>query len=199
MASSTTELTKATAPEYLGGSARMVLVGVALAWFVVAGFSTRPEWRLGAMAAGVTISAIIAVHWGQQLMAKWRLRRDAERLVDMVGNDATPCFTADTQGQINYQNAAAEARFAAAQGATLLAALQNHFASPSAVLYRLQRRASLGGAAREDFLNSLWAQHFWQPDGVIFGFRCTRSRKAGICGGSRNFRIVAFQGAARKP
>lgn len=150
MASSTTELTKATAPEHLGGSARMVLVGVALAWFVVAGFSTRPEWRLGAMAAGVTISAIIAVRWGQQLMAKWRLRRDAERLVDMVGNDATPCFTADTQGQINYQNAAAEARFAAVQGATLLAALQNHFASPSAVLYRLQRRASLGRAARED-------------------------------------------------
>ena len=45
---------------------------------------------------------------------------------------------------------AARSRFAVAEGSTLIAALSDHFASPSSVLFRLQSRAANQGAARED-------------------------------------------------
>ena len=71
-------------------------------------------------------------------------------MIALVGHDATPCFTSDAHGQIGFQNAAARARFGAEAGSTLMSALKDHFAAPSAVLYRLQTRASHSGGARED-------------------------------------------------
>ena len=67
-----------------------------------------------------------------------------------VEHDASPSFTTDSEGVIGYQNPAATERFGARDGATLLRALGDVFASPGAVLARLQSRASARGAARED-------------------------------------------------
>ena len=74
----------------------------------------------------------------------------AAMLDRLVGHDASPCFTTDATGAIDFQNTAAQARFGASPGATLVSALGDHFASPGAVLFRLQSRAAAGGAARED-------------------------------------------------
>ena len=55
---------------------------------------------------------------------------------------------ADKHGQILYQNDAAVARFKSDQGVTLVSVLNDHFASPSAVLYRLQNRAAHSAVRR---------------------------------------------------
>ncbi|NEX44974.1 hybrid sensor histidine kinase/response regulator [Pseudotabrizicola algicola] len=126
-----------------------LLLAAALAALVAAGFATDPSVRIAAGVVALTLGALVGLLWGALFLAE-RSDRLAERaLVLLVGQDATPCFTTDAQGQILYRNAAAQARFGLAV-ATLMAALQDHFASPASVLYRLQARAATSGAARED-------------------------------------------------
>jgi two-component system, cell cycle sensor histidine kinase and response regulator CckA len=78
------------------------------------------------------------------------LSREPALLQKILANDAAPCFTTDAEGEIGYQNAAAERRFGASDGRSLAAALGDHFVSPGAVLYRLQMRADASGSATED-------------------------------------------------
>ncbi|OYU39319.1 MAG: hybrid sensor histidine kinase/response regulator [Pseudorhodobacter sp. PARRP1] len=102
------------------------------------------------LAAGLTFAALAMVQQSSGWMATRRQNLLEARLIALVGLDATPCFTSDAHGQISYQNAAAGTRFGPAAGGTLISVLKDHFAAPSAVLYRLQTRASHSGAARED-------------------------------------------------
>ncbi len=73
-----------------------------------------------------------------------------EQIGQFVAHDAAPSFTTDADGQIGYQNRAASDRFGVQDGQTLIRALGDLFANPSAILYRLQTRAAATGAARED-------------------------------------------------
>ncbi|WP_299508602.1 ATP-binding protein, partial [Cypionkella sp.] len=102
------------------------------------------------LTGGLTFSALAVL----QQSSGWFELRGAQqteaRLIALVGLDATPCFTTDQQGQIGFQNTAAQHRFGATHSGTLISALKDHFAAPSAVLYRLQARASHSGSARED-------------------------------------------------
>src|SRR5690606_15792003 len=77
-------------------------------------------------------------------------RRLAKHLDALIGQDVAACLTTDAMGWIHYRNAAAFERFGQAAAATMVALLHEQFASPSAVLYRLQARASAKGSARED-------------------------------------------------
>ncbi|OZA05720.1 MAG: hybrid sensor histidine kinase/response regulator, partial [Rhodobacterales bacterium 17-64-5] len=106
--------------------------------------------RAGAAIAALTFVFLI---FGLKLRSHFQERAETLRrahLTTLVGQDATPCFMTDQQGQIQFQNASAETRFQAQNGATLVSALTQHFASPSSVLYRLQNRAAHAGAGRED-------------------------------------------------
>ena len=77
--------------------------------------------------------------------------RLAKSVDGLVGMDASPAFTTDAEGRVGYRNQAAQVRFGpGGDGQTLVAALGDTFASPAAVLYRLQSRAQGKGAARED-------------------------------------------------
>ncbi|WP_298566677.1 ATP-binding protein [uncultured Aliiroseovarius sp.] len=67
-----------------------------------------------------------------------------------LANDAAASFSTDADGMILYQNASAIEDFGPRQGDTLAAALKDMFASPAAVLLRLQNKAQAKGAARED-------------------------------------------------
>lgn len=67
----------------------------------------------------------------------------------LVGEDAAPCFSTDDSGRVLFRNASAMARFGNNAAATLVGVLHKQFASPSAVLFRLQSRAANTGAARE--------------------------------------------------
>ena len=111
-----------------------------------------PDGRRALLAAvaGVTLCLVAAL---VRLIANGHARAQQHqeaRLASLIEDDAAPCFTTDSDGEIGYQNAAALKRFGAEDGQTLAAALGDHFVSPGAVLYRLQSRAAARGAARED-------------------------------------------------
>jgi two-component system cell cycle sensor histidine kinase/response regulator CckA len=134
------------------------------------GLSDRMVWLLAA--AGISlVLAFFATSWAVQvtlilvgmalagLTLMVRLLSGAERrresrlatqLMVLVGDDAAPCFSTDELGQILFRNAAAMARFGENATQTLVGTLHEQFASPSAVLFRLQSRAANMGAARED-------------------------------------------------
>ncbi|MDO8884082.1 ATP-binding protein [Pseudotabrizicola sp.] len=104
---------------------------------------------MAAAVAGLTLSVLVGLLWAVVHLAN-RSALGAERAMALlVGQDATPCFTTDAQGQILYRNRAAQTRFGTVH-ASLISALEDHFASPASVLYRLQSRAKTAGAARED-------------------------------------------------
>ncbi|MDR7125243.1 two-component system cell cycle sensor histidine kinase/response regulator CckA [Pseudorhodobacter sp. 4114] len=132
----------------LATRSRLLLAG-ALAAGVAAAVASDPSVRVAASVVALTLGALVGLLWALVFLAT-RTERAAERSVALlVGQDATPCFTTDAQGQILYRNTAAQARFGGA-AASLMSALQDHFASPASVLYRLQSRAQTAGATRED-------------------------------------------------
>lgn len=110
-------------------------------------------WQVAGALAGLTFVALIFLSRGLLGLRILDQRRMDRRLVQMTGLDATPSFTTDSLGQIRFQNPAAQERFGGVEGATLTAVLQEAFAAPSAVLYRLQARAVHSGAAREDVVS----------------------------------------------
>lgn len=102
---------------------------------------------------GGTGLALLLIALGLRLIGILDRRRETqlgEQLQHLVGEDASPCFTTDELGEILFGNAAAMTRFGENAAATLVAVLHEQFASPSAVLFRLQSRAANMGAARED-------------------------------------------------
>lgn len=135
-----------TAEARAGGA--WLLLAAAFGCLTLGTLAPDPALRLGAMAAGLTFVLLIFLLRGASLLARKGERQADQRLAILVGQDAAPCFTTDLEGQIHYRNAAAQTRFA--QGGTLAEVLRDHFASPAAVLFRLQSRALHSGAARED-------------------------------------------------
>ena len=130
---------------------RLWLLGAASgAALCLALLAPQSEVQLAALVAGVTFAALVVVLRGLVVTQAWQGRRQIDQLSLLVAQDAAPCFMTDDVGQIRFQNEAAQARFGERDGATLVAALHDHFAAPSAVLFRLQNRAGLAGAARED-------------------------------------------------
>ena len=126
-----------------------LLLGAALAAATVFALSPEPVMRMVAGLVGLTLVALILTLKAITLFASRAERAGARAMTRLVGQDATPCFATDTLGQIHFRNAAALSRFGQ-DSVTLMAALNDHFASPASVLFRLQSRAAQNGAARED-------------------------------------------------
>ncbi len=126
------------------------LVGLGVGCLAVAYLAPIAELTPIIFYAGVallTVSAVVVLveQW------RWRSQEALFRAVStFVESDAAPSFTTDDQGIIGYQNGASIDRFGTKSGATLVAVLGGLFASPAAVLYRLQSQAEAVGAARED-------------------------------------------------
>ena len=127
-----------------------LLIGAAGACFALGGLTVLREIQIAAVVAGGTFVCLVLAVRGMALFTRWSAARQAAQFGVLVAHDAAPCFVADAVGQVQSQNESARARFGDRDGATLVAALGDHFASPSAVLYRLQNRAEHQGAARED-------------------------------------------------
>ena len=126
------------------------LLAAAVGSAVLYVIATPSAMKLAAAIAAMTfVFLIFGLHLRQVLAGRSESRR-AKYMVDMVGQDATPCYMTDGHGQIHYQNESATSRFGATDGATMVSALAQHFASPSSVLFRLQNRATHSGAGRED-------------------------------------------------
>ena len=127
-----------------------VLFAVALACILLGLWSPDTAVRMIAMVAGATFAFLALMICTLAYLDTARRHGVDRRLGALIGLDAAPCFTTDDIGQIGYQNAAATDRFGVKDGMTLVATLQDHFANPGAVLYRLQSRAANIGTARED-------------------------------------------------
>lgn len=143
---------------------------------------------VGAIAAGLSLPdrriGLLAVETGAVLLAAALLVRFLARrylrarktlfrtVAGFLEHDASPSFTTDAEGRIGYRNPAAIQRFGEVNGQTLVAALGDTFASPSAVLYRLQSRAQGKGAAREDVVmrrgHIRLSVHRLGPDGFLW-------------------------------
>lgn len=130
-----------------------VLLALAIAAFAIAVLAQGRALQIGATGVGLTFAMLIFFARGLNGLKEIEQRRLDRRLVQMTGHDATPSFTTDSHGQIRFQNPAAAERFGGVEGSTLVAVLQEAFAAPSAVLYRLQARAAHSGAAREDVVS----------------------------------------------
>jgi two-component system cell cycle sensor histidine kinase/response regulator CckA len=150
VAISTTGLAKIFGQDKSKSDGVWLLIAAAALCVVALMFLSNALGQMISLAAGLTFATLAAF----QPSLKWRdthaLRRADGQLTALIGADATACFCTDAYGQINFQNAAARTRFATDNGGTLVAALRDHFAAPSAVLYRLQTKATNSGAARED-------------------------------------------------
>ena len=132
------------------GSRLWLLVAAGLGCFSLSFLSPQRELQIAAAVGGATFLAMVLCLRAVAELGRWRLLRQERQLATLVGLDSAPCFMSDAMGQIHFQNDAARGRFGDRDGATLVAALHDHFASPSAVLYRLQNRAAHAGSSRED-------------------------------------------------
>ncbi|NRB18622.1 MAG: response regulator [Rhodobacteraceae bacterium] len=112
-----------------------------------------PDWvARGLIAVGLTLVAVAVL---MALQTRLRLRARAmatDLLTGFIEKDASPSFVADDDGIIHARNAAAARRFADAEKETLAGTLRAVLANPSAVLFRLQSRARVEGAAQEDVI-----------------------------------------------
>jgi two-component system cell cycle sensor histidine kinase/response regulator CckA len=131
----------------------MMALGAGLAAVVAAWIAPAAEMR---MAASVLAGCLLVLGLGLRLRLWLQSRAEARRirlLAELVGLDATPCVMTDRQGALRFFNDAAKTRLETAPGKTLASALGDQFASPSAVLFRLQSRALTQGSAREDVVS----------------------------------------------
>ncbi len=127
---------------------------------------------VGFLAAASGLLGLAAVLAVLRLMEVRSIRSRHSTLSRFVEHDASPSFTTDNSGVIRYQNEAAVARFGDKLDVTLIAVLGGQFASPSAVLFRLQSRATDRGAAREDVVlrrgHMRISVHRLEPDGFLW-------------------------------
>ena len=127
-----------------------LLLAAALSCSVLVLVSNHASTQLVSAIAAMTFVFMVfglKVRTWINLRAERRLRR---QLMALVGQDATPCFMTGKLGDILYQNDSALSQFRAIDGGTLVGALNQYFASPGSVFYRLQNRATNTGAGRED-------------------------------------------------
>lgn len=153
-------------------SPALLLLAAAGASLVTVVLAQTVVLRAGAFVVALTFLFLVIGLRLRTHLSRRHVKRRMDQLSLLVGQDATPCFMTDRMGQIRYQNASAAARFQAATGATLVSALNDHFASPSSVLYRLQNRAGHAGAGREDVVtrrgHTRLSVHRSDPDGFIW-------------------------------
>ena len=126
---------------------------LALAALVCLGAALLVPDPLGALvlfgAAGALVALVLLIRVLSAPLRR-KVQPDANAIADFVALDVSPSFTTDGDGQITYQNKAAEERFGAQGGQTMIRAMGDLFANPAAVMFRLQGRAAVAGAARED-------------------------------------------------
>jgi two-component system cell cycle sensor histidine kinase/response regulator CckA len=127
----------------------VVLVGAGcLATGLLFGFQELVARSL--ISGGATL-LLVALLMALRTSVQGRARKMAAGLLTgFIEKDAVPSFVTDTDGAVHASNDAARTRFSGTQSATLAGTLRAIFANPSAILYRLQCRARIDGAARED-------------------------------------------------
>jgi two-component system cell cycle sensor histidine kinase/response regulator CckA len=101
-----------------------------------------------AAGSGILAVALVLTIWSfRRVRSEDQVFRAVSRFLE---DDPAPAFTTSSEGSIGYQNAAARERFGQRDAASLLRALDGSFASPGAVVARLQVQAEARGTATEE-------------------------------------------------
>jgi two-component system, cell cycle sensor histidine kinase and response regulator CckA len=126
---------------------------VAVAGLPLIGVALVMPTPLGAfpfLTGGCALLALAALLRVLSAAARGQLAQRRAALVSLCEHDAAPVFVTDADGELIWSNRSAHDRFHARAAQTLSGALGDLFASPSAVLYRLQNTAHARGHAQED-------------------------------------------------
>lgn len=134
--------TRAPNPVWLILPIPFLLIG---AWFVE---PVKMAMSLTICAAILGVLAITGLATLQREASRQRLLDEAVPL--LISNDANPAFLANGDGEIAYANHAANTRFPEVNDNMVASRFATLIANPDAVLYRLQSRAVVMAAAKED-------------------------------------------------
>ncbi|MDE3080907.1 MAG: response regulator [Paracoccaceae bacterium] len=126
------------------------LIAVAIACIATAVWVEESRSKLVLTSAGVVFSMIAVIAASIVAFAQFSARRLRRQVLAIVEHDAAPTFCTDFEGEILFQNRAAELRFGKQGRQSLPRAMAGLFANPAAVMFRLQSRAGRSGASRED-------------------------------------------------
>lgn len=109
--------------------------------------------RLATLALITVAATLFAFACLRALRTAHRVKKDVSKvniMADFIANDTVASLVSTRDGLVTLQNAAATRMFQGAENATLASMLSGTFASPQAILYRLQSRATVTGTAHED-------------------------------------------------
>ncbi|MEY8831242.1 ATP-binding protein [Sedimentitalea sp. XS_ASV28] len=104
------------------------------------------------LAGAATLLVVSIIFSARNITQRSSADAESQALAAVIERDAAPGFVTDEDGSIRLCNTAARTRFSDTESDTLARTLRIMFANPSAVLYRLQCRARLEGAAHEDLV-----------------------------------------------
>lgn len=117
---------------------------------VVTSVAVRSEsLRLGLLGFSAGLFFVIFGLWLQAGCQRLRRLRQARQFEQMHGADDAPCFLSDEDGRLKFINPAAYRRLGSSTD-SVVAALQDYFASPAAVLLRLKSQAKRKGYAKDE-------------------------------------------------
>lgn len=137
------------------------------------------------LAASATLLAVSVIFSARNIAFRSSDRAETEVLTSLIERDSSPSFVTDEDGAIRVSNTAATMRFAETASETLAGTLRVMFANPTAVLYRLQCRARIEGAAREDLVtrrgHMRLAVHLVGESGFLWRLEDMPERSSGAC------------------
>jgi two-component system cell cycle sensor histidine kinase/response regulator CckA len=119
-------------------------VAMILAWALLFRTGSPMLALVGLVLLALTLGLAMLV-----VLDRYRSVTEAQRVLSLMADDPTPCFTTDAAGRMIQRNQAAEDRFGS-DVASLHEALGRLILNPGELLMRLQKLAEVAGAARED-------------------------------------------------
>lgn len=141
-----------TTPWQVRNAPIWLLFGVALMGLSTSLLVMGSALRIGALAFGTTFLVFGLLVLTIRLIQAQKQTHARNAMIALVENDPSPCFLTDTNCQITFQNDAAAKKHLERGGDGLADAFVDLFASPAAVLFRLQSKAQAIGSAHEDIV-----------------------------------------------
>ena len=117
-------------------------------------FAPSSNWQIGLLVlAGALVMLGSATYLVANLGHKPRIPRVVRPHISLLKFDHTPHFVTDKKGQVLFQNGSSSEKLGPVLGRSMASILGDLSANPEAVVYRLQSRAGVAGAAQEDVQN----------------------------------------------
>ncbi|NRB00882.1 MAG: response regulator, partial [Rhodobacteraceae bacterium] len=126
------------------------VVAASAACFAGAGIAPAGLLSLALTGAGAGLAGLAAILKVRELAADRARKSRFAAISEFVERDASATMATDGDGVVVYQNKASIERFGEKPDSSLIGLLDTLFASPGALVSRLQTKAQAIGAARED-------------------------------------------------